>query len=164
MFSERQKATRHLKKLRRRLADDNDAQERTEIEARIHVAEVDLNYAIYCPLDSKYTSLYPQKRDGEDDEAVAARHMAEKSWLPLWKVVEKCMVDGTLETLRNGTGRFAGLGEGGDGGDARMGPEARAQRRGGIPVRAKKRRREERVTVPERQDDGDGSDGGFFEE
>lgn len=139
-------------------------QERTEIEARIHVAEVDLNYAIYCPLDEKYTSLYPPKRDGEDDEAVAARHMAEKSWLPLWKVVEKCMVDGTLEALRNGTGRFAGLGEGGDGGGARMGLEVGVRRSGGIPVRAKKSRREERIKVPERRDDGAGSDGGFFEE
>lgn len=163
--TERQKATRHLKKLRRRLADTTgDSEERKSFERLVHVAEVDLNYAVYCPLQEKYTSLYPQKQDGEDEQAVAGRHMGEKSWLPMWGVVERCMEEGTLEALRNGKGQGEMLGSGGDGGEA--GGGVKAERRGGIPIpiRAKKRRRGERADGRDRQDEEGGSDGGFFEE
>lgn len=163
--TERQKATRHLKKLRRRLAETTaDGEERKSLETLVHVAEVDLNYAVYCPLQEKYTSLYPQKQDGKDEQAVVDRHMGEKSWLPMWGVVERCMEEGTLEALRNGKGQGEMLESGGDGGEAAGG--VKAERRPGIPIpiRAKKRRREERVDGRDRQDEEGGSDGGFFEE
>lgn len=162
--TERQKATRHLKKLRKRLAETTDAEERESVEALIHVAEVDLNYAVYCPLQEKYTSIYSQQREDEDEETVTARHMGEKSWLPLWKVVEKRMEDGTLEALRNGAGQGEGLREAGAEADAVAGPKVKVKRSQGIPIRSKKNPREERVGDRGQRDEGDGSDGGFFEE
>ena len=134
----------------------------------MHVAEVDLNYAIYCPLLEKYTSLYPQRSGDEEQESVVARHMAEKSWLPLWRVVERCMEEGTLEALRNGTGKVEGLrdeeGEGDVGAGGNVKGLAKGKRNEGIPIRSKKGRRVERVEGRAQGDEGDGSDGGFFEE
>ena len=64
---ERQKATRQLKKLRR-LLDEKPSVLKTEIERRIHETEVDLNYALYFPLDEDYVPLYPRRRPKEEDD------------------------------------------------------------------------------------------------
>ncbi|KAK2739863.1 18S rRNA maturation protein [Myotisia sp. PD_48] len=85
-FLERKSATQALKKLLRaksRLdpADDSNidntqsnpqsgsissserAKQLSELDERIHVAKVDINYAIYSPLTEKYISLYPNDQD-----------------------------------------------------------------------------------------------------
>jgi len=87
---------------------------------------------------------------------VVARHVGEKPWLPLWKVVERRMEDGTLEALRNGMGRGEGL----------VGLGGTARRSEGMPIRSKKKKkvREEGVGGRGRRDEDEGSDGGFFEE
>ena len=70
------------------------------LKKRMHVAEVDLNYAQYCPLSEVYVSLYPQKiqavEEGDSSEVAEARPKP-----PMWAEVEKCMEDGTLDRLRN---------------------------------------------------------------
>lgn len=61
------------------------------MKKQMHVAEVDLNYAQYYPLSEVYVSLYPNKSTPD----------LEGPRPPMWAEVEKCMEDGTLGRLRN---------------------------------------------------------------
>jgi len=94
-YSERQKATRQLKKLRKRLLETESADEVASLKEQIHVADVDLNYTQYYPLSEIYVSLYPKKSPGDETTAEPAPRPA------MWAEVEKCMEDGTLSQLRN---------------------------------------------------------------
>lgn len=69
----------------------------------MHIAEVDLNYTRYYPLNIRYVSLYPQKNNsaGKDDDLGAGTD-APKIKPPMWAQVEKCMNDDTLDQLRDG--------------------------------------------------------------
>ncbi|KAM0131734.1 hypothetical protein ACHAQE_004838 [Botrytis cinerea] len=95
-FFERQKATRQLKKLRKRLLDSESTEEVEQLKDEMHILEVDLNYTQYHPLSETYISLYPPKGSGEDAEVKATKEKP-----PMWKEVEKCMEEGTLDRLRN---------------------------------------------------------------
>jgi hypothetical protein len=101
--TERQKATRQLKRLRKRLLASESPEEVEELKAQMHIAEVDLNYTQYSPLSEIYISLYPQQKSSEDSEdGPKAEDSQPKP--PLWSEVEKCMEDGTLHKLRNRVG------------------------------------------------------------
>lgn len=93
---ERQKATRQLKKLRKRLLETESTEEVEQLKKEMHILEVDLNYTQYYPLSETYISLYPPKGSEEDSEA-----KADKTKPPMWSEVEKCMEEGTLDRLRN---------------------------------------------------------------
>ncbi|KAF5873601.1 putative rrna-processing protein efg1 protein [Botrytis fragariae] len=95
-FFERQKATRQLKKLRKRLLESESTEEVEQLKDEMHILEVDLNYTQYHPLSETYISLYPPKGSGEDTEDKATKEKP-----PMWKEVEKCMEEGTLDRLRN---------------------------------------------------------------
>ncbi|TGO07057.1 hypothetical protein BTUL_0338g00010 [Botrytis tulipae] len=95
-FFERQKATRQLKKLRKRLLESGSTEEVEQLKDEMHILEVDLNYTQYHPLSETYISLYPPKGSGEDTEDKATKEKP-----PMWKEVEKCMEEGTLDRLRN---------------------------------------------------------------
>ncbi|KAG4031175.1 hypothetical protein MFRU_010g03000 [Monilinia fructicola] len=95
-FFERQKATRQLKKLRKRLLETQSTDEVEQLKEEMHILEVDLNYTQYHPLSETYISLYPPKGSEEDGEA-----KINKTKPPMWKEVEKCMEEGTLDRLRN---------------------------------------------------------------
>ena len=76
------------------------------MQQALHEAEVDINYALFHPLDEKYQSLYPPKGkngaiegDGTDNKGARKAGVTRPS---IWTVVEKCMTDGTLEALRDG--------------------------------------------------------------
>jgi hypothetical protein len=99
IFLERQKATRQLKKLRKRLIDAESVDEVETLKAQMHVVEVDLNYTQYYPLCEVYISLYPQKSSGTDEPITNAEETKPKP--PMWIEVEKCMANGTLNQLRN---------------------------------------------------------------
>ncbi|OJD17798.1 rRNA-processing protein EFG1 [Emergomyces pasteurianus Ep9510] len=112
-FLERKAATRQLSKLYRQkktLTESNpnpNKEELNALEQQIYVTQVDLNYAIYCPLTEKYISLYPnQRRDthppepGTEESNVIRNNAGEKP--PLWYTVEQSMKDDTLEMLRDG--------------------------------------------------------------
>ncbi|KAH8758606.1 hypothetical protein BGZ57DRAFT_633725 [Hyaloscypha finlandica] len=99
-FFERQKATRLLKKLRKRLLAAESTEEVETLKAQMHVAEVDLNYTQYCPLSEVYVSLYPPKVSSSND-ADSSNEVESKPKPPMWGEVEKCMEDGTLNRLRN---------------------------------------------------------------
>lgn len=101
-FFERQKATRALKKLQRRLdASPADTSEHDQLAKEVQDATVDVNYTIYHPLTEKYQSLFPRQQEGAGAEEKAARKLV-KDKPAMWKVVEQCTADGTLGALREG--------------------------------------------------------------
>jgi hypothetical protein len=68
----------------------------------MHVAEVDLNYTQYYPLSQRYISLYPQKDITRSEKGSQDEHIDDTiKKPPMWVEVEKRMVDGTLNQLRN---------------------------------------------------------------
>ena len=75
--------------------------EADSLKSKIHVAEVDLNYTQYCPLNEIYISLFAQK-DSEDDGKDSSE-VDGASKPAMWAEVEKAMEEGTLEQLRNRT-------------------------------------------------------------
>ncbi|KAA8567568.1 hypothetical protein EYC84_008043 [Monilinia fructicola] len=79
-FFERQKATRQLKKLRKRLLETQSTDEVEQLKEEMHILEVDLNYTQYHPLSETYISLYPPKGSEEDGEA-----KINKTKPPMWK-------------------------------------------------------------------------------
>lgn len=93
---ERQKATRQLKKLRKRLLETQSTEEVAQLKEEMHILEVDLNYTQYHPLSETYISLYPPKDSEEDAEA-----KTEMTKPPMWYEVEKCMEEVSLDQLRN---------------------------------------------------------------
>ncbi|PVH87045.1 hypothetical protein DL98DRAFT_556999 [Cadophora sp. DSE1049] len=99
-FFERQKATRQLKKLRKRLLDAKSTEEVETLKAQMHIVEVDLNYTQYYPLSEAYVSLYPLTKTGDEEHDDSKK---EKPKPPMWAEVEQAMEDGTLNRLRNRT-------------------------------------------------------------
>lgn len=108
-FFERQKAERRLKQARKALrACEGDEVERERLGKEVDDWEVDLNYALFFPLDEHYVSLYPTRKGKEDGEtAVAATPEVEgkrQGDKEMWELVRKCMGEGKnrLEQLREG--------------------------------------------------------------
>ncbi|KAF4552983.1 putative rRNA-processing protein EFG1 [Elsinoe fawcettii] len=114
-FFERRRGERRVRRLRKEVkrleeqaaeeAEDGKEgggkgdKEVEELRQRVHRAEVDLNYALYWPLERAYVSLWPRKgkegeEDSKDEEGRGDREM--------WALVERCMKEGTLEDLREG--------------------------------------------------------------
>ncbi|KAL8723518.1 MAG: hypothetical protein Q9181_007269 [Wetmoreana brouardii] len=105
-FFERQKATRNLKKLRTRSASATvDNPEYQSLENEIHDAEVDLNYTLYHPLAEKYVSLFPRVETPKEQErkatSAADPRQIRENKPTIWKIVESCMENGTLQALRD---------------------------------------------------------------
>lgn len=131
------------------------------LQGGIHNAEVDLNYAMYHPLDEKYQSLYPPGKrhaNKEEEELDQKNPQEERASRPtVWHVVEQCMKEGTLVALRDGK-----LG--------RTPPKAPASK--AVPKlghhdtstdkRALGKKDEPKPEILPKDDD-DESDGGFFE-
>lgn len=100
LIPERQKATRSLKKLRKRLLAAESTEEVETLKTQMHIAEVDLNYTQYYPLSEPYISLYPQKNSSADEQD-PPNEPTPKPKPTMWTEVEKCMEEGTLDRLRN---------------------------------------------------------------
>lgn len=87
---ERQKATRALKRAQKAAAAESaDSSSREELKAKVHEAEVDLNYTMFSPLLEKYVALY-----GKGGEGVGRQTRN-------WELVEKAMETNTLNKLRH---------------------------------------------------------------
>ena len=98
---DRKKATRAHKQLKKRLdASSPDTSEYKQLEQEVHDAEVDVNYTIYHPLTEKYSSLFSRQEDTRGGEIAARKLVTVKP--AIWKMVEQCTADGTLEALRDG--------------------------------------------------------------
>jgi len=170
-FIERQKATRTLNKLTKRLSSTTPSSpDHASLDKQIYDAQVDLNYALFYPLHEKYTSLYPRTAGQSPTETPQeiggkGQRKSEADRPPLWALVEKCMADGTLQELRDGK-----LGGGAVGGELVIGtgrPKTDGAKKGGKKDEIKKKASSGGVkltggAVSDKEDD-DMSDGGFFE-
>lgn len=158
-FFERRKAERALKKARAQLAAAANADgeigqhERVELRQKVHLAEVDVNYAIYHPLTEKYVSLFPKTGGSNhvDEEADSTRP-------PIWSFVEQCMVSGTLDMLRDG--KYGVRSDGSVKTREDLAPQIHMN-----AAAEKKKQQTTRTNIARNgAQAGDESDGGFFEE
>lgn len=100
---DRQKATRRLKQAHKTLKAAKTPEEHELASKKAHVAEVNLNYSIYYPLERPYSALYPARKaySGEnsalDDTSIAEG----KGDRQIWTLVQKAMKSGTLTDLRD---------------------------------------------------------------
>ncbi|KAI9846918.1 MAG: 18S rRNA maturation protein [Thelocarpon superellum] len=150
-FFERKKAARMLKRLRKRLAASPSTEEAAELRQQIHQTNVDFHYAIYSPLDQKYTALYAAPAT-EGSDAKPAKPT-------FWKEVERRMEEGSnLDELRYGKTANA----------APRLASSDVKRKGRVPIAAKpKPKQPEKKAARKGLEDkeaSEGSDGGFFEE
>ncbi|KKY35949.1 putative rrna-processing protein efg1 [Diaporthe ampelina] len=104
-FFERKKAERLRKKLKKQADEATDPEEKANIEADLHVADVDYHYTRYFPFLERYESLYTATENSKDDEAEgqpAALRALHSERPPMWKVVEEAMRNGqaALEELQ----------------------------------------------------------------
>ncbi|KAK3379417.1 hypothetical protein B0T24DRAFT_155271 [Lasiosphaeria ovina] len=103
-FFERQKATRLAKQLRRKLTQTEDPDEIAKLKAHLHIAEVDVDYAIYYPFLERYLSLYAAPAaEAKDDEKPTAVHALDTPRPPMWYEIEKTRGHGkaALEKVQN---------------------------------------------------------------
>jgi hypothetical protein len=95
------------KQLRRKIEKCEDDKEKERLEQDLHIAEVDEAYAQYFPLAEPYISIYPNARaqesdDTEEGKAAIAQAALRAERPPMWKEVEKAMLEGprALNELR----------------------------------------------------------------
>ncbi|KAK4157229.1 hypothetical protein C8A00DRAFT_40323 [Chaetomidium leptoderma] len=102
-FFERKKAMRFAKQLEKRAAQATDPEEASQLTADLHVAQVDIDYAIYFPFMEPYISLYAAAASGEKSETNTAAHYLRTPRPPMWSVIEKTREEGpaALEKLQN---------------------------------------------------------------
>ena len=223
-FFDRQKATRRLKRARRALGearkretaldagaggggdvdggveedgDDEDGVALVQrLQAELHDAQVDLNYALYFPLDLAYSSLWPRakqtraKRKGAtdvdadaepneqlinatpaaqdpeaDEEDSEQQHDKSQGDREMWKVVERCMRKDKLDDLRNGKvvpfveNKDAKVVKGGVASGVACDGHAKRRDKGTLEKQTIKKQKQKKKA----DEDGDESDGGFFE-
>lgn len=150
-----------------------------EIRREVHAARVDLKYTLFCPLESPYASLWPGKgrkstrgeQQVDGDEADVSNKDLAQGDREMWLLVEKCMAEGRLEQLRSGEApelkkdrqlehggavKVAGntKSHGSKGTSKANGRHDASKKSAATPVDKDKQQQE---------DDGDESDGGFFE-
>ncbi|PSK34075.1 hypothetical protein B9Z65_8401 [Elsinoe australis] len=173
-FFERRRGERRLRRGRRELRELEEGEEsqgpgeeeggrgvkgrkekerrKRETEKRVHDAEVDLNYALYWPLERAYVSLWPRKGKGQEQGKGEEDAEEAKGDREMWKLVERCMAEGTLEDLREG--RVEGCGVERPEKKVVSGKEAKSN---GKTANGKERAKQEV------QQDDEESDDGFFE-
>ncbi|KAF2020567.1 hypothetical protein BU24DRAFT_445766 [Aaosphaeria arxii CBS 175.79] len=164
-FFDRRRAERTLKKLRRQLSTLEDETERPGLLQKIHNAEVDLNYAMYHPLLEPYASLYPKGEKGEKDTTSNETHATlptetdgPKGNKDMWRAIEEAMESNTLNTLRNRKPKKAAIANSKESNKRtdKSNTDKKAK-----PTTKSKATNDTNDTIVE--DDGEESDGGFFE-
>jgi hypothetical protein len=174
-FFDRQKATRRLKKAKKELRayEGGDDEERARLGRAVDEAETEVNYAQFYPLEKAYVPLFPTKKNikGDEDgdgEGSGAKEVERVGDPEMWKRIQKCMKDGTLDALREG--RL----EGSRPIAAKRKDENPSSNKGAKSSRPGKvkdattigkveKTTNVRNTRDEPQDEDDDSDGGFFE-
>ncbi|KAK4507619.1 hypothetical protein PRZ48_001354 [Zasmidium cellare] len=157
-FFERQKAERRLKKAKKALreAEESGDGDVEELRARVEEVEVELNYAMYYPLEKEYVSLFPTRRgkDGEVEEVV--KDGERQGDAEMLEVVRKCMKEGTLNDLREG--RLSDKGERVKDEEEEEEVARPTKKKAAKPAKSKRAQDEE-----EEGGDDDETGGGFFE-
>lgn len=154
-FFDRQKATKRLKRAKKAMKEvEEDAGEREELAREVDECELDVQYAMFYPLDVPYVALYPsaKKVEGseEDGEPTEVKRQGDQEMRDL---LRKCAQSGKLDALRNGKldkeGNYK-ITEDAAVDEAK--PKKQTEKNG-------KRKAEEMAA----NESGDESDGGFFE-
>jgi hypothetical protein len=161
-FFDRQKATKRLKRARKAMKEcEDDAARREELAREADECELDVQYAMYYPLDVPYVALYPshKKAEGqEEDSDGKAVEVARQGDAEMRALLKKCVAEGKLDALRNGKldkdGKYKPVEGAGDDETKAKDKKKKAEDKNG------KRKAEE--MEPEAASD-DESDGGFFE-
>jgi hypothetical protein len=164
-FFDRQKATKRLKRARKAMKEvEDDAAERERLAVEADECEVDVQYAMYYPLDVAYVALYPSVRkvEGKEEEGGApVVEVQRQGDAKMRALVKKCAAEGKLDALRNGKldmdGNYKVVEEVKDEDE-----KPKSKKKGeskGKEVTGSKRKAE--TIEPEAS--GDESDGGFFE-
>ncbi|KAL5361970.1 rRNA-processing protein efg1 [Aspergillus floccosus] len=192
-FLDRKTATKEVKRLERREQEvsksDLDAAAKEKklaaLTQKLDIARVNLNYTIYYPLTEKYIALYAavkKNRDGTvdgsaDDSEIGAGyklvHATKEEKPAMWHVVEKCMKDGTLELLREGKLDTPDVDSTGKGGQRLKKDKQAKSKTDQTKSKSKKSEHKDtkhttkgkgrNVTPAASDENGDESDGGFFE-
>lgn len=126
-----------------------------------------VNYTQYYPLMKPYCSMYPrpkqdkaesgentdaQESEGQQKEKEAKDHADPE----MWAAVEKAMGEGTLDELRNRDEGVAGR-------RAKLDEKTKQKQEAKEKSRSRPRQTAETRRAAEATNDGDDSDGGFFE-
>ncbi|KAI1128520.1 hypothetical protein F5Y10DRAFT_277341 [Nemania abortiva] len=180
-FFERKKADRLAKKIRTQLGAATDEEEKTRLQADLHIAEVDALYAKYFPHRERYVSLYPVSSssdpgaEGEtktEDSSGAAKFLhAERP--PLWGTIEKAAEEGIL-ALGQIQERKSAVDSRSKPSQQRPSKPSSAAKPGQLKAKntsatesadpPKGKAKHQPLPKPEDSSDDDDSDGGFFEE
>ena len=160
---------RLAKQLEKKLAQAADPEEVTQLKADLHIAQVDIDYAIYFPFMETYVSLYAKPASDEKEEKGTAAHYLHSARPPMWSVIEKTREKGeaALVKLQNRRPQAGGSEQAAEN-------EASADRQVSAKKGAKKGAKKEALSAKSRpakgeeesglaHDNGDDSDGGFFE-
>lgn len=168
-FFDRQKGTKRLKRARKALKEEeDDGAKREELAREVDECELDVQYAMFYPLDTAYVALYPsvRKAEGAKEEGEEVKRQGDGA---MRELVRRCAREGKLDALRNGKldgeGNYkvvAGAGEEEDEGQA-FKPNKKQKTEGKAEKKNGKRKAEEMEVDDEKEDSGDESDGGFFE-
>ncbi|KAK0630731.1 hypothetical protein B0T17DRAFT_507175 [Bombardia bombarda] len=170
-FFERKKAQRMAKQLRQQLNTAEDPEEVAKLNADLHIAEVDNDYAIYYPFMERYISVYPPAKSEPknvestvDEKRSAARALLNAPRPPMWTMIEEARKQGksALEKLQNRVPEPES--------DAKPAAKQRKKANAGASSEAKEKAAttaKAKASSGEAKADGDNdgdSDGGFFEE
>ena len=163
-FFDRQKATKRLKRARKAMKEvEDDAEERERLALEADECELDVQYAMYYPLDVAYVALYPSVRkvEGKEKEEGAPAEVQRQGDAKMRALLKKCAAEGKLDALRNGKldkdGNYKAVDEVKDEDEQPKGKKKAESK--GKEVTGSKRKAE--TIEPEAS--GDESDGGFFE-
>ncbi|KAJ5131020.1 rRNA-processing protein EFG1 [Penicillium bovifimosum] len=178
---------------RREKEENLDPKEKARLAEKIHICQVNLNYTIYYPLTEKYISLYPKtngKPDaaGSESETQKKDITSNEAKPPMWAIVEKCMEEKTLDLLREGKLNINYKGEkiepasSGTGAPDTGKEKTKKKEHGGTKGATQKdkhdknsskteksrsegafKKQQKHGAPPVNEEDGDESDGGFFE-
>ena len=163
-FFDRQKATKRLKRVQKDvLAFEGDRAERERLEQAVEDAKVDVSYAQYFPLDQPYVSLFPRTSEDDDEDGSEGQAGSErKGDTAMRQKVKDCMANGTLDALRNGKlQRDETDLEGNHESIIVAREEVRPSKKDGSTL--SRSARKTRDNEHETHENGDESDGGFFE-
>ncbi|PLN76357.1 hypothetical protein BDW42DRAFT_178910 [Aspergillus taichungensis] len=178
-FLDRKTATKDIKSLQaqqKALADSSksDPAAAAALEQELYIAQVNLNYTIYYPLAEKYIALYAtqQKKkktgesadDGDSKTVYKPVHATAAEKPAMWRVVERCMKEGTLDRLREGKLGEDSSAKGEKEGRKEKDTTRKKQKESGASGKSSDKagsRKRDVPVVPEEQDEE--SDGGFFE-
>ncbi|KAM0720545.1 hypothetical protein Q7P37_004681 [Cladosporium fusiforme] len=156
-FFDRQKATKRLKRAKKAMKEvEDDGEKREELAKEADECELDVQYAMYYPLDVAYVALYPSVRKAEGETEVETAEVKRQGDAAMRELLKKCASEGKLDALRNGKldkeGNYKVVRDAEETVKPKKKTEAKEEKSG-------KRKAEEM----EPEESGDESDGGFFE-